>query len=627
MTRLLLAGFVSAFVLHATAQNLYMPRNILQAYNKETRSAMGRPGNKYWQNFGRYNISISAQPPGRMIKGVEQITYYNRSPDSLSALTIRIIANIHKPGALRYTDTDSSYLTSGVHIDTFTVNGRRQRWDEDGNHYTVYPVQLPAALAPGDSVHLGIAWHYDISQRSGREGALDSTTFYLAYFYPRVSVYDDYNGWDKVAFTYYQEFYNDFNDYALSVTVPKNYIVWATGTLQNGNAVLQPAYSKRLSESMVSDSVMHIATLQELLAGVVTTQNSSTTWQWAANDITDVTVAISNHYVWDASSVIVDDATHRRASVQAAFNDTAADFHHMVDFGKHALGWLSRNWPGVPYPYPKMTAVQGVADMEYPMMINDSHEENLNFSRFVAEHEIAHSYFPFYMGINEARYPFMDEGWATTFEYLIGQSDLGFAAASGLYKQFRIEKWIHDPSDEEDLPIITPANILRGVSYGNNAYGKPSLGYLAVKDMLGDELFKKCLLEYMDRWHNKHPIPWDFFLTFNDVSGKNLNWFWNNWFFSNGYIDLAVQNVVHNKKDNMIYIQNIGGFAAPFSLIVTYTDGSRDTIHQTAGVWMTNQKAVAVAVAVPGNKQVQSAQLDGGIFMDADERNNLWKKK
>jgi len=107
----------------------------------------------------------------------------------------------------------------------------------------------------------------------------------------------------------------------------------------------------------------------------------------------------------------------------------------------------------------------------------------------VAEHEIAHSYFPFYMGINESRYGFMDEGWATTFEYLIGTADLGPEKAMEDYKEFRVNYYTYDPSSLEDIPIITPEDALKGVSYGTNAYGKPSLGYLAVKDMLGDELF------------------------------------------------------------------------------------------------------------------------------------------
>lgn len=625
MKKSLLALMIVISSAFAHSQDLYIPRNIKQAYSNETRSPDGRPGSKYWQNYGRYNISITAMPPGRTIRGSESITYINNSPNALNNIIIRIIANIHKPGAVRFTPASDDYLTEGVTIDSFFINGVAHIWKEDGRHNTWYPVSLPSALPSKDSIKLNIAWHYDLSKESGREGMLDSTTFYLAYFYPRVSVYDDYNGWDKTNFTDEQEFYSDFNDYTLNVTVPQNYVVWSTGELQNRDAVLQPDYASRLQKSMTSDSTVHIATLNEMLGKKVTAKNKMNTWKWTATDVPDVALAISDHYVWDAASVVVDDVTHRRVSMQAAFDDTAQDFHQMVQFGTHALDWLSHNFPGQPYPYPKMTAVQGQADMEYPMMINDSHNEQAEFSRFVAEHEIAHTYMPFYMGINEGRYAFMDEGWATTFEYLIGINDFGKDAANNFYKLFRVNGWIHDKSTEEDLPIITPANVLNGMAYGSNAYVKPSLGYLAVKEMLGDTLFKKCLLEYMDRWHGKHPIPWDFFYTFNAVSGKNLNWFWSNWFFSNGYIDLALQNVVANKNNSTAYIQNIGGFTAPFTLTVTYSDGTTQSFKETAEVWSANQKATSVVIS--SNKTIASAKIEGGIFEDADDSNNTWKAK
>jgi hypothetical protein len=100
------------------------------------------------------------------------------------------------------------------------------------------------------------------------------------------------------------------------------------------------------------------------------------------------------------------------------------------------LDWFSNKWPGIPYPFSKMTAFQGFADMEYPMMCNDSQMGDPKFAQLVQDHEVAHTYFPFYMGINETRYAFMDEGWATTFEYLIGIAEHGKEAADKFYKEF-----------------------------------------------------------------------------------------------------------------------------------------------------------------------------------------------
>ena len=620
----LVLTLLAASVIQTKAQSLYMPRDIKQAYAKQTRSMDGRPGKNYWQNTASYNIHVTALPPGRTITGTEQITYINNSPDTLKRLNMKLILNIHRAGAARSGNANADYLTPGLQIDTFAVNGRHINWNNATAASTNQFAAMPEPLLPHTSVKLNIAWHYEISKESGREGMIDSTTYYLAYFYPRVAVYDDYNGWDRIEFTDGAEFYNDFNNYTLRVTVPENYLVWATGTLQNPDEVLQPEYAKRLKKSMTSDSTIHVATAADLQQQHITAHHAANTWVWTANSISDMAVGLSNHYDWDAASVVVDDAAHRRASMQAAFNDNANDFHHAVQAGRNSLGWLSHHWPGVPYPFPKMTAFQGFADMEYPMMVNDSHTDDVHFAQFVQDHEIAHTYFPFYMGINESHYGFMDEGWATTFELLIGTSEVGRQQAENLYKQFRVARYISDKSTYEDLPIITPTDEL-GRANGNNEYGKPSLSYLALKDMLGDALFKKALHNYMNNWYGKHPIPWDYFNSMNSGSGQNLNWFFNNWFFSYNYIDLAVQGVSKAGNGYNIAVQNVGGFAVPFDIKITYADGSTETLHQTPAVWAANQKLAAINIKTA--KTITTVTLDGGIFMDANVKDNTFTVK
>ena len=605
--------------------SLYIPRDVKEAYKKGTRSMDGRPGKNYWQNKGIYTINITAMPPDRNIKGSEQIAYTNNSSDTLRNPVIKLFLNIHKPGAPRDRGAGKDYLTSGVHIDSYTINGEQMKWQENPFLFTWQPIRLPHPLAPHESVQLSFDWHYEISLQSGREGMIDSTTYFLAYFYPRVAVYDDYNGWDRMNFTDGKEFYSDFNDYTVTIIAPKNYIVWGTGTLQNPATLLQPSIAERFNSSLTSDQIIHVATKAELEAKGVTAQNAVNSWQFKATNIPDMAFGLSDHFVWDAGSVIVDDATQRRASVQAAYNDTAKDYQKMVEYGKHSLDWLSHNWPGVPYPYEKTTIFQGFAGMEYPMMANDETYQDPVFSRFVAEHEIAHTYMPFYMGINETRYGFMDEGWATTFEILIGREDLGVEKAEKFYRQFRVNGWINTPSQEQDLPIITPGDNLNGPGLGNNEYGKASLGYLAMKDMLGDQLFKKCLHEYMTRWNGKHPIPWDFFYTFNDASGKDLNWFWNNWFFGNNYIDLAITGVARKNNSYNVSIENVGGMAAPVNIELNYKDGTKESFHQDPSIWEKDQKRVTVKIAA--SKEIRSVKLDGGIFMDADTTNNSWNAK
>jgi hypothetical protein len=599
---------------------LYMPRGVQAAYRKATRSVDGRPGPNYWQNHGRYTIALTALAPDRTIRGSEQIVYANNSPDTLRNPVIKLLLNIHKPGAPRGGGASAAYLTTGVHIDSVSVNGQPVSWQVE-DAFTNRRLQLPTPLLPHDSVRLSFNWHYDISRESGREGMIDSTTWFFAYFYPRVAVYDDYNGWDNMTFTDVQEFYSDFNDYDVSITAPANYVVWGTGTLLNPAEVLQPAPLDRYNRSFTSDQTINVATKSDMLAKNVTRQ-ATNTWRFHAVNIPDMTFAMSDHYDWDAASVVVDTTTGRRASAQAAYNDTASDFHRMVQYSRHSLDWLSRNWPGVPYPYEKSTVVEGFAGMEYPMMVNDESYADTVFSRFVVEHETAHTYFPFYMGINESRYAMMDEGWATTFEYLIGTADLGPDRASEFFKQFRVNGWANNPSPLEDLPIITPADALSPGAYGDNAYGKAALGYLALKDMLGDDTFRRGLHEFMSRWHGKHPIPWDFFNTFNDVTRQNLNWFWNDWFFSNGYIDLGVRSVTKTGSGYEVVIDNIGGMTVPVDLAVQFADGTSDVRHQTASIWSADRRVAKVPVAT--GKAIQSIDLRTGIWVDTDSTNNRW---
>lgn len=609
------------FLLPAYAQVLYQPRDVKIAYKNQTRDMTGKPGKNYWQNKGVYDINVTVNPPNRTIQGKETIKYTNNSPDTLKSLNFKLILNNHKPGAARLWPASPDFLTSGTHIDKYTENGKEAEW-EDKNDGTNKRIKLASPLPPHQSIDLAIEWHFDVSVQSGREGAIDSTTFYLAYFYPRVAVYDDYEGWDTMTFTGSQEFYNDFNDYTFSVTVPKNYIVWATGDLHNPEEVLKPRYADLLKESMTSDSVISIATPEDLKARQITKQTGTNTWKWKADNITDVAIAISDHFNWDASSVVVDSKTGRRASVQAAYNNDAQDFHEMVEYTKHSLSWFSNNYPGIPYPYSKFTVVRGFADMEYPMMANDSSTPNPVFTRFVVEHEIAHTYFPFYMGINETRYGFMDEGWATTLEYLIGIDDLGKETADKFFQQFRVNRWIHTANQEGDVPIITPGNMLSGRGLGNNEYGKAALGYLAVKDMLGERLFKTALHGYMERWNGKHPIPWDFFYSINDISGQNLNWFWDSWYFNNSYIDIAITDAEVNKRTLKVTLENIGGMPAPVDIIVTSKNGESKTYHQSSAIWAKDVSKATVTIEDVNN--VTKISLDDGIFMDYDMSNNYW---
>jgi aminopeptidase N len=168
----------------------------------------------------------------------------------------------------------------------------------------------------------------------------------------------------------------------------------------------------------------------------------------------------------------------------------------------------------------------------------------------------------------------------------------------------------------EDLAIVTPN------TSGDNGYGKPALGYLALKEMLGDSLYRAALHEYVARWHGKHPTPWDYFYTFDDVTRRNLDWFWQRWFLDNGYIDVGIASVTRTGGATRVALDNVGGMPAPVTLVVRYADGSTDSLRQTSAIWKTNARRAVVSL--PGRKRVDSVSLDGGIWRDANAANDRW---
>lgn len=611
----------------AEAVELYMPRDVQIMYDMGVRSPDGNPGPNYWQNHSVHNMSITVMPPDNTINATQEIVYTNNSPDPLTILGFRMYQNVRLPEAQREINVTEEFFNDGIIVNEFAINGEVTEWAplESGTG-TVKFISLPEQLLPGESFTFYFDWQYDLAEEENKEGIIEPTTFYLGYFYPRVAVIREEDGavnWDMEEYTYRagREMNNEFADFKFEVNVPPNFAVWATGDLLNPAEVLQPEYMTRLEGSFTSDEIIQIATPEEMQAGMVTAQDDTVTWQWQADNVLDIAIGISDTYFWDAGSVVVDPESGRRASVQAAYNAEATDFKEMVQYAKNALTYASTEWPGVPYPYSKMTGFRGDADEEYPMMFNDSSHGLPSLARFIAAHEILHSYFPFYMGINEQRYPMMDEGWTTAFEYLFNIDDQGQEWADDAFKEYRSGNLVA-PKSGADIPILTPADSTRGFVTGRNAYDKSSLGYLAVKDIMGDEAFKEALHEFMDRWNGKHPLPWDTFNTFNDVYDENLNWFFQRWFAEPNYIDLRLDNVEVTDGVANVDITNVGGMPIPFDVIVSYADGSTETLHQKPTVW--RDSADTITVTADADQEIEWVRLDGKIYPDAVETDNAW---
>ncbi|MGO4291364.1 M1 family metallopeptidase [Chitinophaga sp. RAB17] len=597
---------------------LYMPLSIRKAYDQQTRTYTGAPGSKYWQNKAVYDIRVTFDPATNLVSGTEQISYVNNSPDTLSMVNFKLFPNLYQKGAIRSMGIAPDDLTDGVLIKNMKVNGTDRPMSVRPRG-TNMPLSIPA-LYPGQTARFDLDFSYTLNENTHiRTGAIDTGAYFIAYFFPRIAVYDDVNGWDMIPYVGTQEFYNDFSDFRVAITVPGSYQVWATGDLENTTEVYNDKYVQRIAAAEKSNDIIAVIDSNDVRAGNISRSKGTQTWRYEANHVTDFAIGLSNHYLWNATSVEVDAATKRRTRVDVAFNATHADFFDVVHYARITVDKISHYFPKWPFPYNHETVFDGLDQMEYPMMVNDNPLADKAQAIELTDHEIFHTIFPFYMGTNETLYAWMDEGWATIGEWIISP-----CIDSTIIDDYGMAPYNYVAGKAADLPIMTPSNQTTD-AYVTNSYPKPALGYLYVKDMLGDSLFLKALHYYISQWNGKHPQPYDFFYCMNTGAGRNMDWFWKSWFFDNGYPDLGIRSVTQKGKQGVVEIISKGNKPVPVDITVLFEDNSTAKIHRSIACWEKGNKTVSLAF--PSPKKIKKVTLGSTWTADIDKGDNVYEVK
>jgi hypothetical protein len=604
----------------AQENKLYIPLNIQKAFDKETRSTDGKPGKNYWQNFADYDLKIKFNPKTRLVEGTENIVYYNNSPDTLGKLIIRNYPDFFRRGVLRDYEVDPQDESEGlaleeliVNDETFDVAKNNSKFSRSGTNARI----KCKPILPHQKSKLEIKWHYTLNKGSHvRTGEIDDGSYFIAYSFPRIAVYDDTDGWDENKYLGTNEPYFDFGNFNSEITVPKNYVVWATGELQNADEVFQQEIVKKISAAKTSEKMVDIIDSTNLENKSVTTKNKWNTFKFKVNNVSDFAFALSNHYLWQSSSMIVDSSTKRKTIINTVFNNEHKDYFSVHDFSRKTVEVMSFDFPGVPFPYPHITVFDGLDQMEYPMMVNDNPVKDRAEDVELTDHEIFHTLFPFYMGTNQTKYAWMDEGWATIAEWYISNK-----IDTSIIDEYGMDRVKASSGKDYDLPLIINSTETKQ-SYFINAYPKPGLVYLYLKDMLGDELFRKSMQQYISEWNGKHPLPWDFFNSINNASGHDLNWFWQKWFYDFGSIDLGIKDMV--KKDSVTIVMK-GNKPAPVYLNIEFTDGTKKQIHQSAMIWENGNKEVTIPINE--NKSIAKIILKNTYVPDVNEKDNVYIPK
>jgi len=596
-------------------QGLPVPAEIQQAYARGTRNVNGKPGIKYWQNTADYDLKVDFNPSSRLLKGTVDVVYKNQSTDTLKEIWFKLYPNLYKKGTPRTSKINERDQNDGVQIGSMAIDGKSiaaaSLVMEGTNMHTAI-----APLAPGKSAKIKIAYQYELNKGSHtRTGQVDEGSHFVAYFFPRIAVYDDVDGWNKYPYLGDAEFYNDFCNFKAAITVPKGYVLWATGDLLNAKTVFNKKIADRITLAEKVDSVVNVITDADLKSKDITKDEAFNTWKFEAANVTDFVFAGSDHYLWKSSSLVVDPATKRRTRVDAAFNPAHKDYYEVIDFARKTVHAMSYDFPKWPYPYAHETVFDGLDQMEYPMMVNDKPVDKREDAITLTDHEIFHTMFPFYMGINETKYGWMDEGWATIGEWIISP-----LIDTTMVDEYGVQPTASSSGTKNDTPIMTLTPDLKGSGSFTNSYPKPGLGYLFVKDYLGDALFTKALHHYIEQWHGKHPMPFDFFYSMNEGSGKNMDWFWKPWFFGEGVTDLALNSAVKSATGYTITIMNKSDKPLPVDLLLNYADGSSEKVHHSIGIWEKAEKSVEVAIKT--SKTLKDVRLGSTYVPDKDKSDN-----
>ena len=596
------------------------------------RTASGAPGHEYYQQKADYEINVELDEEKNIINGNEVITYTNNSPDILNYLWIQLDQNVrakNSHGQLTSTNSMNNKMSFN------NIKRMHDRMNFDGGfkleevkdtynkkleyivNETMMRIELPKPLKKGQSFSFKIKYSYNINDRmkiGGRSGYEyfeneGNAIYTIAQFFPRMAVYNEVEGWQNKQFLGRGEFTLPFGDYKVSITVPSDHIVAATGELQNPSSVLSKNQIKRWEKAKKNfvEPVI-IVSENEAIENEKEKSVSSKTWVFEAENVRDFGWASSRKFIWDAMAVDVSGKTVMAYSYYPKEGNPLWE-QYSTRVVAHSLKVYSKYT--IDYIYPQATSVHAKSiGMEYPMICfnfgrpesDGTYSQRTKYGMIgVIIHEVGHNFFPMIINSDERQWTWMDEGLNTFVQYITEQEfERNYPSRRGPPTNI-VEYMKGDKSGIS--PIMTNSESI--LQFGNNAYGKPATALNILREtVMGRELFDYSFKTYSERWAFKHPTPADFFRTMEDASAVDLDWFWRGWFYTNDHVDISldkvnwfkvnsrnpeIENAISktNKENNNTYI-GISKNKSSISETVTEYDESSIDFYTTYDPFKTN---------------------------------------
>ncbi|HXL52218.1 MAG TPA: M1 family metallopeptidase [Gemmatimonadales bacterium] len=592
------------------------------------RGPSGAPGPDYWQQRADYVIRATLDTAGSLLHGTERIHYENHSPDTLRFVWVQIEQNIFSKNSVTYAlnqpplhfaggavfDFTGKGFIGGITIERFRSAGRELERTEYG---TMMRVELPRPLAPKGTIDFDVAWHFPVPPYGGgRMGRIGTRLYEMGQWYPRMVVYDDVHGWNPLPYIGAGEFYLEYGDFDVTLTLPAGFVVAATGTVQNPLAVWLPATRARLARARRSAERVQIITKDEAVTSGTARRPGTKTWHFAARRVRDFAWAASPDYRWDASA-------WNGVLIETFYRPSAAPWEEANRMAWFTIKHFSETW-GM-YPWPHATTVEGLVEgMEYPMLTFVPAIEKREDQYWVLTHEFGHEWFPMMVGSDERRYPWMDEGFNSFIDYGSAEGYFKGTAYGDTVRRELLTAYGVSAVPGNEQPLITNPVESRDLAW--TAYQKPALMLTVLRDaVLGKETFERALREYVRRWMFKHPQPADFFRTIENVSGRNLDWFWRAWVYTTARLDQAVDSVGTASDTTFVFLSNRGQMVLPVTLELRYADGSSERRELPIEMW--NLGSRFTSRIRTGGKTIAGVVVDPqAIYPDIDRANNRWPR-
>jgi len=602
----------------------------------EYRSASGQPGPAYWQNRADYKINVSLDTSTKTVKGSVVITYKNNSPNTLKFLWLQLDQNIYREDSRAQSTSlitggrwANRQFTQGDELKSVDVvmNGKTTKAKYQVSD-TRMQVWLPQTLAAkSGTVQLKIDYSFSVPQygtdRMGRLNTKNGWIYEIAQWFPRMCVFDDIEGWNTLPYLGAGEFYLEYGNIDYTITAPSNLIVVGSGALQNPAECLTSTVRNRLEEARKSDKTVTIVGADDLDGTSYHPNKSTLTWHFVCNNTRDVAWAASKAFIWDAARINL--PSGKKALAQSVYPvESAKDnaWKRSTEFVKGAIELYSKEW--YEFTYPSATNVAGiVGGMEYPGIVFCSYRSSGGGLWGVTNHEFGHNWFPMIVGSNERKFPWMDEGFNT----FINGVDTKVFNNGEFNQKSDVEKIAPYMFKSNADAIMTIPDVTQQSFLGIAAYEKPGAGLDILRNqILGRERFDSAFRIYIDRWAFKHPTPWDFFRTMENVSGEDLSYFWRGWFFTNSKLDQGVKDVKYVDNDPtkgaLITVVNNDQMVLPVPMKIEQENGKTDSIELPAEIW---QRGGEWTFHYPSTSTIKKITIDPDHdYPDIDPTNNTF---